>query len=137
MLEASTVLLREEEVVGQVMDLVSPPWAPACARLAPSVGFAGPLVNVLPTSTFAHPPCARVVSGGLDRGGRLDAPTHSCGASETLGGRLTEDTSSPPLASSTTRTAKEVLDKLVDGESVPINLLSQFEAAIPPVTPGM
>ena len=36
--EASTLLIREEEMVGQVMDLASPPWAPAsiywhCTRL--------------------------------------------------------------------------------------------------------
>ena len=42
----------------------------------------------------------------------------------------------PPSATSTARTTKEVLDKLVDGDSVPIDLLSQFEVTVPPVTPG-
>ena len=53
----------------------------------------------------------------------------------TLGGFLTEDTSPPPSASSTTRTTKVVVDKLVDGNSVPIDLLSQFEAAVLLVPP--
>ena len=42
----------------------------------------------------------------------------------------------PPSASSTARTTKEVLDKLVDADSVPIDLLSQFEVAVLPVAPG-
>ena len=34
------------------------------------------------------------------------------------------------------RTTREVLDKLVDGDSVPIDLLSLFEAVIQPGAPG-
>ena len=41
-LEASTLLLCEEEVVGQVMDLISPPWAPASVlALHVDQGFTG------------------------------------------------------------------------------------------------
>ena len=68
--------------------------------------------------------------------GGSDAPTHDSSAFTALGGLLTEDTSSPPSASSTACTTEEVLDKLVDADSVPIDLLSQFEAAVPPVNPG-
>ena len=34
------------------------------------------------------------------------------------------------------RSTKEVLDKLVDGDSVPIALLSHFEVAVPAASPG-
>ena len=62
--------------------------------------------------------------------------THGFAASAALGGFLTYDAPSPPSATSATRTTKEVLDRLVDGDSVPIDLLLQFEVAVPPVTPG-
>ena len=49
-----------------------------------------------------------------------------------LGVFLVDDALSPPTASSAARTTREVPDKLVDGDSVPIDLLSQFEAAVRP-----
>ena len=68
--------------------------------------------------------------------GGTNTPTHRSGASPALGGFLTDDASSPPSAAFAARTTKVVLDKLVDGDSVPIDLFSQFEAAVPPATPG-
>ena len=41
-----------------------------------------------------------------------------------LGGFLVDDAFFPPPTNSATRTTKEVLDKLVDGDPVPIDLLS-------------
>ena len=49
-----------------------------------------------------------------------------------LGGFLLDDGLSPPSASSTAHTTKEVPDKLVDGDSMPIDLLLQFEAGVRP-----
>ena len=45
-----------------------------------------------------------------------------------LGGLLVDDAFSPPPAPTT----KEVRDKLVDGDTVPIDVLSQFEAVVQP-----
>ena len=45
--------------------------------------------------------------------GGVEAPTE-------FGGFLVDDAFSPPPASSTVRTTREVLDKLVDGGSVPV-----------------
>ena len=49
-----------------------------------------------------------------------------------VGGFLVDDALSPPPASSAARTTKEVVDKLVNGDSMPIDVLSQFEAAVRP-----
>ena len=53
-----------------------------------------------------------------------------------LGGFLVDDAFSPLPTNSAARTTKEVLDKLVDGDSVPIDLPSQFEAAVRPGAAG-
>ena len=50
-----------------------------------------------------------------------------------LGGFLVDDAFSPPPTKLAARTTKEVLDKLEDGYSVPIDLLLQFDAAVQPV----
>ena len=60
--------------------------------------------------------------------GGVEAPTEH-------GGFLVDDAFSPPPASSTVRTTREVLHKLVDGDSVPIDMLSQLEAAVQPGAP--
>ena len=49
-----------------------------------------------------------------------------------LGGSLVDDALSPPPAGLTDGTTKEFMDKLLDGDSVPIDLLSQLEAAVRP-----
>ena len=63
-----------------------------------------------------------------------DVPAHGSSASKALGGGLTDDAPSPPSDSSAARTTKVVLIRLVGGDSVPIDLLSQFEAGVLPVT---
>ena len=55
--------------------------------------------------------------------GSWDVPADGSGTPAALGGFSTEDAPSPPSASSTACTTKEVLDKPVDGDSVPIDLL--------------
>ena len=52
-----------------------------------------------------------------------------------LGVFMVVDAFFPPPVSSTVRTTREVLNKLVAGDSVPIDLLSQFEAAVRPGAP--
>ena len=49
-----------------------------------------------------------------------------------LGAFLVDDALCPPLAISAARTTRAVLDKLAIGDSVPIDVLSQFEAAVRP-----
>ena len=49
-----------------------------------------------------------------------------------LGGSLVDDALSPPPAGLTAGTTKEFMDKLLDGDSVPIYLLLQLEAAVRP-----
>ena len=64
----------------------------------------------------------------------LVAYTANCkvGTPAERGGFLVDDAFSPLPTDSAARTTKEVLDQLVDGDSVPIDLLSQFEAAVQP-----
>ena len=52
----------------------------------------------------------------------------------TLGGFIPDDSPTPPATGSTARSTKEALEKLAHGDSLPIDVLSQFEAAVP-VTP--
>ena len=119
------------------MDLVSPPWAPAFVlALHLVLGLRDPLSMCSPHELLRDPRVPELSLVVWTAAGGSDAPTHGCGASVTLDGFLTEDTSSPPSASSTTRTTKARRDKLVDGDSVPIDLMSQFEVAVPLVTPG-
>ena len=47
-----------------------------------------------------------------------------------LGGFLVDNAFTPLPPNSAVRTTKEVLENLVDGDSVPIDLLLQFEAAV-------
>ena len=108
-LEASTLLLRKEEVVGQVMDLVSLPWAPAFVlALHLASGLRDPLSTCSPHELLRTPRVLELSLAVWTAAGGSDAPTHGSGASATLGGFLTEDTSSPPSTSTTTRTTKEV-----------------------------
>ena len=123
-LEASTLLLRDEEVVGQVMDLASPPWAPvSILALHLASGLRDPLPMCSPQELLRTPRVPELSLAVWTAAGGVEAPTE-------LGGFLVDDAFSPPAAHSTVRTTREVLDKLVDGESVPIDLLSQFEAAV-------
>ena len=117
------------------MDLVSPPWVPASMlALHLTLGLWDPL-SVCSPHELLRTPCVPDLSLAVwTAADGPDAPTHGSGASTALGGFLTDDASSPPSASSTARTTKEVLEKPVDGDLVPIDLLSQFEASVPPVT---
>ena len=111
-LEASTLLLRDDEIAGQVMDLASPPWAPASVLALHLASGLRDAMSVCSPQEFLHIP-------------RL--PELSLAPAE-LSGFLVDDALSPPPASSAARTTKEVLDKLADGDFVPMDLLSQFEA---------
>ena len=124
-LEASTLLLRGEQVVGHVMDLASPPWAPASIlALHLASGLRDPLSMCSPQELLRTPRVAELSLVVLTAAGGME-----------LGGFLVDDSFSPPPASSTVRTTRELRDNLVDGDSVPIYLLSQFEAAIQPGLP--
>ena len=63
-----------------------------------------------------HPPFAGAILGDVDRGRGVASPAG-------LRGFLVDDAFSPPPPQSAVRTTKEVLDKLVDGDFVPIDLL--------------
>ena len=52
----------------------------------------------------------------------------------TLGGMLVDDAFPPLPANSPACTKKDVVDKLVDGDTVPIDLMALFEAAVRPGT---
>ena len=111
-LEASTLLLRGEEVVGEVMDLASPPWAPASIlALHLASGLRDPLSMCSPQELLRTPRVPEVSLAVWTAAGGVEAPTE-------LGGFLVDDACSPPPA------------RLVDGDSVPFDQLSQFEAAI-------
>ena len=136
-LEASTLLLREEEVVGLVMDLVLPHWAPASVpALHLASGLQDPLSMCSLYELLRTPRVPKLSLAVWTTAGSSHVPAHGSGASTALDEFLTDDAPSPP--SVTARTTKELLDKLVDGDSVPIDLLLRFEDAVlrTPVTPG-
>ena len=93
------------------------------------VGFERPFVQVFPARIVAHSRVPELSLAVRTAAGGVEAPME-------LGGFLVDDAFSPPPASSTVRTMREVLDKLVDGDSVPMDQLSLFEAAVQPGAPG-
>ena len=125
-LEASTPLLRDEEMAGQVMDFASPPWAPAsilASHLAS--GLRDPMSMCSPHELLRNPRLPELSLAVWTEAGEVAVPAE-------LGEFLVDDAFSPPPANSAARTTKEVPDKLVDGDCVPIDLLSQFEAVVQP-----
>ena len=82
-------------------------------------------VGVFPAGVSPHPRLSELSLAVWTVAGEAATPA-------ALGGFLVDGALSPLPASSAARTKKEVLDKLVDGDSVPIDLLSQFEAAVRP-----
>ena len=82
-------------------------------------------VGVFPTGVPPHPLFAGAIFGGVDCGWRHRSPTD-------VAEFLVDDALSPPPASSVARTTKEVLEKLVDGDSAALDLLSRFQAAVRP-----
>ena len=122
--------------MGQVRDLVSPPWATASVlALHLASRLRDHLSMCTPHELLRTPRMPELFLAVWTMAGGSDMPAHGCGTSMVLSGFLTDDAPPPPSASSTARTTKEVLDKLVDGDSLPIDLLSQFEAAVLPATP--
>ena len=67
--------------------------------------------------------------------GAQDAPTPRLSHAVALGGFLLDDDPTPPAPGSVARPTKEVLHKVVDADSVPIDVLLQFDAAVLAVTP--
>ena len=129
-LEASTLLIREEEMVGQVMDLASPPWAPASIlALHLASGLRDPMSMCSPHDLLRTPRLPELSLAVWAAAGEVD--THAG-----LGGFLVDDAFSPLPTNSAARTTKEVPDKLVDGDCVPIDPLPQFEAAVQPGATG-
>ena len=121
-LEASTLLIRVEKMVGQVMDL--PPWAPASIlALHLASGLRDPMSMCSPHELIRTPRLPELSLAMWTAAGEVDTPAE-------LGGFLVDDVFSPLSTNSAARTTKEVVDKLVDGHSVPIDLLSHFEAAV-------
>ena len=126
MVEASTLLIREEEMVGHVMDVASPPGAPASIlALHPASGLRDPMSMCSPHELFRTPRLPELSLAVWTAAGEVDALRE-------LGGFLVDDAFSPLPTNSAALTTKEVLDKLVDGDSVPIDVMSQFSAAIQP-----
>ena len=126
MLRASTLLLRNGEMAGQVIDLASPPWALASVvALHLASGLTDPMSVCSPQDFLRTPRLPELSLAVCTAAGEAATPAE-------FGGFLVDDALSPPPASSVARTTKEVLDKLVDGDFVPIDLLSQFEAAVRP-----
>ena len=116
--------------MSQVMDLASPPLA-ATSILALNLasGSSDPLCmcslqNLLCTRCVPEPSLAVWILGG-----GAEARTE-------LGGFRVDDAFSPPPRSPTVRTTREVLEKLGDGDSVPVVGLSRLEAAVQPRASG-
>ena len=117
-------------MVGRVMDLASPPWAPASILvLHLASGLRDPMSMCSPHELLRTPRLPQLSLAVWTAAGEVDAPAE-------LGGFLVDDAFSPLPINSAARTTEEVLDKLVDGDSVPIDLLSQFEAAVQPGAAG-
>ena len=125
-LEASTLLIRDEEMVSQVMDLALLPWARASIlALRLSSGLRDPMSMCSPHELL-HTPRLRGLSLAVwTAAGEIDTPAE-------LGKFLVANAFSPLPTNRVAHTTKEVLDKLVDGEYVPIDVLSQFEVAVQP-----
>ena len=125
-LEASTLLLRDDETASQVMDLASPPWAPASVlALHLASGLRDAMSVCSPQEILRTPRLPELSLAVWTAAGEAATPA-------ALGGFLVDDALSPLRTSSAARTTKEVLDKLVHGNSVPIEVLLQFEAAVRP-----
>ena len=125
-LEASTVLLRNDEMAGQVMDPASSPRAPASVlALHLASGLRDPMSMCSPQDFLRTPRLPELSLAVWTAAGEAAIPAE-------LGGFLVDDAVSPPPASSAARTRKEVLHTLVDRDSIPIDVLSQFEAAVRP-----
>ena len=76
-LEASTLSLCEEDMVGQILDLVSPPWAPASVLVLHLVcGLRHPMASCIPRELL-RTPRVQALPGGLDcaRGPRRTRPS--------------------------------------------------------------
>ena len=118
------LLLCDDEMAGQVMDLASPPWALASVlALHLASGLRDPMSIWSPHEFLRTPRLPELSTAVWTAAGESATPA-------ALGGFLVDETLSPPPASSAGRTRGGLLDKLVDGDSMPINLLSQLEAAV-------
>ena len=106
------------------MDLVSPPWAPASVlALHQASGLRDPM-SVCSRQEFLRTSRLPELSLAVwTAAGQAATPAK-------LGGFLADDAVSLPLPSSAARRKKEVMDKLVDRDSVPMDLLSQLEPAV-------
>ena len=123
-LEASTLFPRDDEMAGQVMDLASPPWALASVLALHLASGLPDAMSVCSSQEFLCTPRLPELSLAIW------AAAWEPATPAALGGFLVDDALSPLSASLAARTRKEVLDKLVDGDFVPVDPLSQFEAAV-------
>ena len=125
-LEPSTLLLRDDEIAGQVMDLASPPWAPASVLALHVASGLRDAMSVCSPQEFLRTSCLPEASLAVwTATGEVATPAP-------LGGFLVDDALSPLPANSAAPTTKEVQDKLVDGDCVPIDPLLELEAAVGP-----
>ena len=100
-------------MVRQFPNLVSPPWAPVCLlvlHLAP--GLRDPMALCTPHELLHTP--------RVPKGSRFVHP--SLQPCSDLGGFVPDDGSNPPETISAARSTKEVFDRLVDGDSRPIDV---------------
>ena len=111
-LEAS-MLLRDHEAASQVIDVASPPWAPASVVAVHLASGLQDAMTVGSTQEFLR--TSRLPELSL----AVWTAAWEATTAAALGGFLVDDALSPLPASSAARTTKEVLDKLVDGDSVP------------------
>ena len=102
------------------------PYLSGYEACPPPPFLAAPLPPPLPPPKPSPPPPALKVVREWEGVGVWPVAT----APPWLGGFLVDDAFSPLPTNSAARATKEVLDKLVDGDSVPIDLLSQFEAVV-------
>ena len=112
--------------MGRVRDLASPPWAPASIlALHLASGLRDPMSMCSPHELLRTPRLPELSLAVWTAAGEVDTRAG-------LGGFLVDHAFSPLPTNPAARTTKEVLDKLVNEDSLPIDLLSQFEAAVQP-----
>ena len=118
-----------------MVDLNSTPWAPACVlSLHLMSGRRDPMASCTPHELLRIPRVPELCLAPWTAQGAQDASTPRSSPAMTLGGFIPHDGPTPLATGSATWSTKQGLGKLVDGDSMPIDVLSQFEAAIPAPT---
>ena len=110
--------------MSQLLDLASPPRAPASIlALHLASRLRDPMSMCSPHELLRTPRLPELSLAVWTEAREVATPAE-------LGGFSVNDAFSPLPTNSAVRTTKEVVDKLVDRDSVPIDLLLQFDAAV-------